>query len=157
MSRSTKILGLILLLPYAYMVYYWTLCSDCGFTLEALWYSFFLVMAFPIFLAVFSFKGLVSSARAMRGEITAEQVVAVANGKPTKSANGRGKFFWLWLAIFVWATFACWQIYVAAFPDVEEGRDRLGRICESDGNSTRCRPDPANRKDPFEGLTVGDL
>lgn len=29
------------------------------------------------------------------------------------------------------------------FDTPEDGRDRLGRICETNGGSTNCRPDPA--------------
>ena len=138
MSRVLKILALLLLLPYACAAYFWFVCTDCTTTGHSFLYALVLLVAAPFLLAGFGLASAFSSARAMRDNFS--------EGKPVRAAIS-GSFVWLAIAVAVPTAFVSYKVYTILFPDIEEGRDRLGRICEREGNSTVCRPDPATREE----------
>lgn len=139
MSRVFRALGLLVLLPYGYVGYYWLSyyladCAECQMDGHMLFYSFVLLCAAPFLMAGFGLVTAVSAARAARANISEKQPVRAATS---------GGVMWLAVLIAVPALYTAWEMYGILFPDVEEGRDRLGRICTKEGNSTVCRPDPA--------------
>ena len=138
MSRALKIFGLLLLLPYAYAAYFWFVCSDCTTTGHSFLYTFVLLVAAPFLLAGFALVSAFSGARAMRDHLS--------EGRPVR-ATVSGGFLWLAIAVAVPTAFVSYKVYNILVPEVEEGRDRLGRICEREGNRTVCRPDPETREE----------
>ena len=66
-----------------------------------------------------------------------------------------GVQYWIGLAVMLTALPACAGLLYIILDTPEEGRDRLGRICESDGGSTTCRPDPdADRPSELDMLNA---
>ncbi len=110
--------------------------------------SFVLLMALPFLIAFFALSSAFKGVRALKDDLVER--------KPVR-ATMRAGFVWLAVIVAIPALFMSNKIYSIWFPDVEEGRDRLGRICVDEGSSVRCRPDPANRHNPFEGRRVADL
>lgn len=143
MSRIFAIVGALLLLPYAYAVYYWGFCADCRMTSQSLVYSLGLFFALPFVIAAFAIYSSFSTARALRDNLV-------------ERAPVRSMFsgFWLAIAILVAVPFVAksWKMYQLWFPEVEEDRDLLNRICERDGNSTVCRPDPQTKPDALDDV-----
>ncbi|WP_147366964.1 hypothetical protein [Aurantiacibacter zhengii] len=137
MTRVLTILGLLLLLPYAYAAYFWFVCDDCTTTGHSFLYTLVLLVAAPFLLAGFAVASAISSARAMRNSLS--------ESRPARAAINGG-FVWLAIAVAVPTLLVSYKMYDILFPEIEEGRDRLGRICERDGNSTVCRPDPETRE-----------
>ncbi len=150
MSRVFRILGLLLLLPYGYVGYYWLSyyladCASCQIDAHMLFYSFVLLVASPFLLAGWGLTSAISAGRAMRSDLQERQPVQAA-------ANGG--MMWLAMLVAVPAFYASWQMYDLLFPEVEEGRDRLGRICEKEGSRTVCRPDPDSGDEMTETLNA---
>lgn len=141
MSRVLQIIGILCLLPYGYALYYWAFCPQCQFSLYAVFYTGVLILALPFLLAFFAVRSTVSSARAVRE--------GMADKDPVRVAKNSG-FLWFSVILAVSALAGSWQVYSVLFPEVEEGRDRLGRICETEGSRTTCRPDPEARESALE-------
>lgn len=133
MSRALIVLGILCLLPYAYMVYFWGFCEACTPTGDSWVYSLALLFALPFLLAGYAIVSAISGVGALRDNM--------AEGRPLKMA-GSGLILWLAVIVAIPAIYASSRVYDVLFPEVEEGRDRLGRICEKQGNKTICRPDP---------------
>ncbi|APE29480.1 hypothetical protein [Aurantiacibacter gangjinensis] len=140
MTTFLRILMLICLLPYAWVGWYWLdfwlLAETDNIDAQMLLNSFVLFCAAPFLIAFFAIVGSVRGAIALKD--------GLADRKPAQVVRNSG---WLWLtvSIAVAATATSLQLYSIWFPDVPEGRDRLGRICETtETGSTRCRPDPDN-------------
>lgn len=149
MSRVIAFLGLLCLVPYAYVGWYWLdwwLLADTN-ELDAhmLFYSFVLLAAAPFLLAFFAICSAVSSARTVKAGLTQKKPMQVAKGS---------SFLWVSVVVAITMTAFSWQLYGILFPEIEEGRDRLGRICESDGSSTTCRPDPERQRSTIDMLNA---
>lgn len=148
MARIGIFLGMLCLLPVAYLVYAWGVCADCASSGYTWYYSLLAIVALPFLIAAYALFSAIAGARATRDNL--------AEGKPAKAAAS-GTLTWVAIIVAVPMLIASYKIYNVINPDVEEGRDRLGRICETEGNVTRCRPDPDRRTNILEGRTVGDL
>ncbi len=130
-------------LPYVYMVYFWGFCSDCTPTGHSWFYSLVLFLALPFLIAGFAVSAAISGAQALRDNLVEK--------KPVR-AVASGGFAWLAIIIAIPTVYVSWDLYRLFFPEVEEGRDRIGRICETDGSVTTCRPDPAKKRDTLDML-----
>lgn len=149
MKRLLQILGALCLLPYAYVGWYWMdfwlFAATSQIDANMLFYSLVLIMAAPFILAFFAIRASVANARSMQSGLAEKSVPQVA---------GSSARLWLSVVIAVGAVAASFQVYTLLFPDVEEGGDRLGRICEREGSRTVCRPDPDTRSSATDMLNA---
>ncbi len=149
MSRVITFLGLLCLVPYAYVGWYWLdwwlIAETNELDAHMLFYSFVLLVAAPFLLAFFAICSAVSSARTVKAGFMQEKPMQVAKGS---------SFLWVSVVVAITMTAFSWQLYGILFPDVEEGRDRLGRICEKEGNVTHCRPDPERQRSTIDTLNA---
>lgn len=147
MSRIIAFLALLCLLPYGYVGWYWVHRSWIAQTTvidpHMLFYSFVLFVAAPFLLAFFGICSAALSAKAVKASL--------AERKPVQAATNSG-FLWFSVVLAVVMGAASWRVYPILFPEVEEGRDRLGRICEKEGSVTRCRPDPEKQRSTHDYL-----
>lgn len=141
MSRWMMILLAVLALPYGYLVVYWTGClaTGCRFDGHMLFYTFVALVAVPFVMLMIG--GGVMMGGALRvlatGTTRKPTVGTVAQGV------GGGLRFWVGATLLVAALPACAGLFYLMLYTPDEGRDSLGRICETSGGSTTCRPDPA--------------
>ena len=133
MSRLALIICGLLLLPYGYLVYMWTLCGDCRIGGHEILYTLLAVLAVPFVLAAMGMTAIISGARTVRR--------AAKQDKPVASASG-GIALFLGVTVLVAVIPACISLAMLFLDQPESGRDRLGRICETEGSVTHCRPDP---------------
>ena len=149
MKRLLQIFGALCLLPYAwvgwYWLHFWLLAETTQIDAHMLLYTVVLIGAAPFVMAFFAVWGAVSSARSMKSGLAAKSAPQVAT-----SSTG----LWVSVIVAVGAITASYKIYTLVFPEVEEGRDRLGRICEREGNSTVCRPDPDRQRSTIDVLNA---
>lgn len=143
MSRVLTIFGLLCLLPYAYMVYFWGFCDTCVPTADSWFYSIVLIIALPFLLAGIGIFSAIAAARSLRDNLVEKS--------PVRAVASSG-FAWIAIIVAVPTLIASYKVYELLFPEVEEGRDRLGRICEKEGNVTHCRPDPDRQTDSLTML-----
>lgn len=140
MSRWMIILLALLALPYGYLVLYWGNClvSGCRFNGHMLFYSFIALLAIPFVMVTIGGGVMMGGARrARRGEPP-----STAAACPVKDgARVRGQF-WTGLALLLTALPTGAALLYLILYTPEQGRDMLGRICETKGSSTTCRPDP---------------
>ena len=125
MSRWMIILLALVALPYGYLVVYWSGClvTGCRFDGHMLFYSFVVMMG---------------GARRLRAAASPGLSVPAA----AKQATGGSLRFGIGLVLLVTALPTCGALFYYMLYTPEEGRDQLGRICETKGSSTTCRPDP---------------
>ncbi len=149
MKRLMQVLSALCLLPYAYVgwywVHFWLFAETSQIDPHMLFYTVVLIMTAPFFMPFFAIRASVANARSVRSGLEAQSAPQVA-----RSSAG----LWVSVVVAVGAVAASYQIYSLLFPEVEEGRDRLGRICERDGNSTTCRPDPERQRSMFDMLNA---
>ena len=149
MPRAAVIFVAICLLPYAYAVWFWGFTDTTRVSGEAILLTVLLFVALPFWIGIAAWMVVAGGVREAAG--------AIVDRKPL--AFARGTLIWyLALGVAVSMTATAVSVYVIANPDVEEGRDRLGRICEKEGSSTVCRPDPDREPGMFDRTpTVGEL
>jgi hypothetical protein len=147
MKRLMQVLGALCLLPYGYVgwywVHFWLFAETSQIDAHMLLYTVVLIGAAPFIMAFFAIRASVANARSMRSGLEAQSAPEVA-----RSSAG----LWVSVVVAVGAVAASYQIYSLLFPEVEEGRDRLGRICEREGNRTVCRPDPERQRSTIDML-----
>lgn len=140
MSRWMMILLALLALPYGYLALYWSDClvNGCRFDGHMLFYSFIALLAIPFVMATIGGGVLMGGARGMRE--------AVVSGSPfpekVRQGVGGGLRFWIGLSLLLTALPSGAALLFLILDTPEEGRDSLGRICETEGSRTTCRPDP---------------
>lgn len=134
------ILLAVLALPYGYLAIYWTNClaSGCRFDGHMLFYSFVALVAVPFVMLMIGGAAMMGGARRIRD---AAQSGAPATARVQRAAGG-GVRFWIGLVLLVTALPACAALLGLMLYTPKEGRDSLGRICETTGSRTTCRPDP---------------
>lgn len=140
MSRWMIILLALLALPYGYLVVYWSGCvaTGCRFDGHMLFYTFVAVVAVPFVMLMVGGGVMMGGARQVRDAAT------LRNPTPAvviESASG-GLRFWIGLVLMITALPTCVTLFYLMLHTPEEGRDSLGRICETNGSRTTCRPDP---------------
>ncbi|MDT8279005.1 MAG: hypothetical protein RQ806_00460 [Erythrobacter sp.] len=140
MSRWMITLLALLALPYGYLVLYWTSCiaTGCRFDGHMLFYSVVAVIAVPFVMLMIGGGVMMGGARRI------QQAATSRNPTPATVAKGAGGGlrFWIGLVLVISALPACAGLFYFMLYTPEEGRDSLGRICETKGSSTTCRPDP---------------
>ncbi len=140
MSRWMIILLALLALPYGYLVLYWTSCiaTGCQFNGHVLFYSFVALIALPFVMLMIGGGVLMGGVRRVRmaGALRKPAPATVLEGAPG------GLRFWIGLVLMVTALPACAGLFYLMLYTPKEGRDSLGRICETNGSRTTCRPDP---------------
>ncbi|WAT16778.1 hypothetical protein OZN62_07440 [Aurantiacibacter sp. MUD11] len=144
MSRKAIIFLLLCLAPYAYVAFRWAACfSACRVDGHLVLHTLVLIFAIPFLMAIWGTVFVIKGARAAKTGVVEQRPVEAGIGAyVTKVAaavaivGGIGSFYMLQL----------W------FDEPDPGRDRLGRICETSGSVTTCRPDPENRRDPLDML-----
>ena len=141
MSRWMIILLAVLALPYGYLAVYWTGClaAGCRFDGHMLFYTFVALVAVPFVMLMIGGGVMMGGARRV--------LDAGATRKPASGAVrqgvGGGLRFLTGLMLLIAALPACAGMFYLILRTPEEGRDSLGRICETEGGVTTCRPDPA--------------
>lgn len=147
------ILLAVLALPYGYLVLYWTSCiaAGCQFNGHVLFYSVVAVIAVPFVMLMIGGGVMMGGARRVR------EAAASRNPTPATVAKGAGGGlrFWIGLLLLTSALPACAGLFYYMLHTPKEGRDSLGRICETKGSSTTCRPDPnADRPSDLDRLNA---
>jgi hypothetical protein len=134
------ILLAVLALPYGYLAFYWTGCvaTGCRFDGHMLFYSFVALVAAPFVMLMIGGGVMMGGARRVLAAGTARRPTpdTLAQGV------GGGLRFWIGLVLLITALPACAGLFYLMLYTPEEGRDSLGRICETNGSTTTCRPDP---------------
>jgi hypothetical protein len=132
------ILLALLALPYGYLVLYWTSCIAAGCRIDGhmLFYSVVAVIAVPFVMLMIGGGVMMGGARRVHATGRNPVPANVARGA------GGGLRFWAGLVLMVSALPACAGLFYFMLHTPKEGRDSLGRICETKGSSTTCRPDP---------------
>ena len=140
MSRWMIVLFAVLAVPYGYLALYWGECliGSCRLDGHMLFYSFVALIAAPFVLATIGGGVMMGGLRRVR-EVSVTSTPK--SGAVLRTAGG-GLRFWLGLVVMVTALPTCAALFYLMLYTPKEGRDSLGRICTSDGNSTTCRPDP---------------
>lgn len=130
----------LLALPYGYLVFYWTGCvaTSCRFDGHMLFYTFVALIAVPFVMLMIGGGFLLGGARRVRGAVTSQSPTPAT---VIEGARG-GVGFWIGLSLMIAALPACASLLFLMLDTPEPGRDRLGRICEQNGSSITCRPDP---------------
>lgn len=150
MPRWMIIVLAVLALPYGYLALYWGQCllGACRFDGHMLFYSFVALVAIPFIMAFIGGGLALRGARRLRG-------AAAPSGPAARSTLAQGVRggigLWIGTALLTSAVPACAALLMLMLDTPEEGRDRLGRICETKGSVTTCRPDPdADHPTPLE-------
>lgn len=140
MSRWMILLLALVALPYGYLVVYWTIAVTTGgaFSGHMLFYSFVALMAAPFVMVMIGGGVMMGGA----GRLRAVASPGLSAPAVAKRATGGILRFGIGLVLLVTALPTCAALLYYIFYTPEEGRDQLGRICESNGSSTTCRPDP---------------
>jgi hypothetical protein len=135
------ILLALLALPYGYLVLYWGNCAvgGCQFDGHMLFYTFVALLAVPFVMLMIGGGVMLGGARRVHEAATSRNVTP---STLVEGARG-GLRFWIGLSLLMAALPACIALVTIIADTPEEGRDRLGRICETEGSRTTCRPDPA--------------
>lgn len=143
MSRGMILLLAVLGLPYGYLAVYWTVAITTRgpFTGNMLFFSLVALAALPFVLAFIGGALALGGAR-QTAAAAAAGVAGSAVPHVAADAVRGGARLWIGWSVLTAAVPACIALLFLVFDTPEEGRDRLGRICESDGSSTTCRPDP---------------
>jgi hypothetical protein len=140
MSRWMMILLAVLALPYGYLALYWGGCliGGCRFDGHMLFYSFVALVAAPFVMA------MIGGGVMMGGLRRVHEASATSSPKPGAILRiaGGGLRYWLGLVVMITALPTCAALFYLMLYTPKEGRDSLGRICETTGSSTTCRPDP---------------
>ncbi|WP_296719567.1 hypothetical protein [Erythrobacter sp.] len=134
------ILLAVLGLPYGYLALYWGGCliGGCRFDGHMLFYSFVALVAAPFVVAMIGGGAMMGGLRRMRQPAASG---TLAPGAIMDRARG-GLRFWLGLVMLIGALPTCAALFYLMLYTPKEGRDSLGRICETEGSATTCRPDP---------------
>ncbi len=134
------ILLAVLALPYGYLVLYWTSCiaTACQFNGHVLFYSFVALIAVPFVMLMIGGGVMMGGARSVREAATSRNPIPATVAK----GAGGGLRFWIGLLLVTSALPACAGLFYFLLHTPKEGRDSLGRICETEGSITTCRPDP---------------
>jgi hypothetical protein len=141
MSRWMIILLAVLALPYGYLAVYWTVAvtTQGQFTGNMLFLTFIALVALPFLIAIIGGGVMMGGALRLRE--------AAVSGAPTPDkvlrGAGGGLRFWIGLSLLLTALPTAATLLFRMLDTPEEGRDSLGRICETTGSRTTCRPDPA--------------
>jgi hypothetical protein len=139
--RTVLMLGLPSL-PYAWLGLYWANCllgSECRFDGHMLFYTFIALLALPVLIAIFGWSLALGGAR----QVTAAGASQPVTPRAAMAGVRGGVRFWIGLSLLLAALPVCLALASIIFATPEEGRDSLGRICETNGSRTTCRPDPA--------------
>ena len=141
MSRWMMILLALLALPYGYLVLYWGSCAvgGCRFDGHMLFYSFVALIAAPFVMAMIGGGVMMGGADRLR----AAGSPGLSAPAAAKRATGGTLRFAMGLVLLLTALPTCGALFYYMLYTPEEGRDQLGRICETNGSTTTCRPDPA--------------
>jgi hypothetical protein len=127
-------------LPYGYLVVYWSGClvTGCRFDGHMLFYSFVALMAAPFVMLMIGGGVMMGGA----GRLRAAASPGLSAPAAAKQATGGTLRFAIGLVLLVTALPTCGALFYYMLYTPEEGRDQLGRICETNGSRTTCRPDP---------------
>ncbi len=145
MSRLAILLVLLCIAPYLHMYYVWFHC-DCSVSGDYAFWSLLLLLGSPVVLAIIALATLGGSMRALRSGLKKGDMRSIAGG-------GIGTYWGVSVAVF--GIVVSVLVLYPFFEEPEPGRDKLGRICDTNelGTSRTCRPDP----DREGGSTFADL
>ena len=153
MSLRMIILLAVLGLPYGYLLVQWSAClvGPCRVDGHLIFYTLVGLVALPFVMATVGGAMVMGGARRMAGAAVTPRIGAAS----VRDGVRGGVQYWIGLAVMLTALPACAGLLYIILDTPEEGRDRLGRICESDGGSTTCRPDPdADRPSELDMLNA---
>jgi hypothetical protein len=134
------ILLAVLGLPYGYLLLAWGRClvGACQVDGHMIFATLVAVFALPFVLAIIGGALALGGARRVVGAPSAG-----GRGAQRLAEGARGGVrFWVGISLMVAMLPACAALLGLVFDTPEPGRDRLGRICETSGGTTTCRPDP---------------
>jgi hypothetical protein len=140
MSLRMIILLAVLGAPYGYLLVQWSAClvGPCRFDGYLIFYTFVGLVALPFVMATVGGAMIMGGARRVAGAAASRR-----SGTDSLRDGVRGGVqYWIGLVVMLTALPACVGLFYMILDTPEEGRDRLGRICETDGGKTTCRPDP---------------
>ncbi len=153
MSRWMIMLLAVLALPYGYLALSWGEClvGSCRIDGHLVFYSLVGFIALPFVILTIGGGALMGGTRRARP--------GSASGAPTSGPTERrsrtGLRFWLGFILMIGALPACAALFYYALYTPKEGRDSLGRICETEGGATTCRADPdADRPSDLDRLNA---
>ena len=153
MSLRSIILFAVLGLPYGYLLVRWSavLAGATPADGHLVFYTLAGLVALPFVMAMVGGTLALGGARRVMGAASFGNTGPEALGEVARG----GLRYWIGLSLLLAALPACAALLILAFDTPEEGRDRLGRICERDGGAITCRPDPeADRPSEIDMLNA---
>lgn len=120
---------------YVYLAYYWTTClsTQCQISGDMIMFTLVAMIAAPVILLLAGVGLALGGVGKLR-----EGVKAKSAGQTANASVGLALGF----KLMVVAVPAVAALAYLALDIPEEGRDRLGRICEKTRSGEVCRPDP---------------
>ncbi|MBU7579236.1 MAG: hypothetical protein KAF27_02020 [Porphyrobacter sp.] len=156
MSLRTIILLAVLGLPYGALALKWAACLAGGAQIDGhlIFYTLAALVALPFVMAIMGGTLALGGARRVASAAGPRRAGGRAEDRIIEGTRG-GVRLWIGMAVLLSALPACAAILFLLLDTPEPGRDRLGRICETDGGTTTCRPDPdADRPSEIDMLNV---
>lgn len=153
MTLRMIILLAVLGLPYGYLLVQWGAClvGPCRVDGHLIFFTFVGFVALPFVMATVGGAMLMGGARRVAGAAVTRR----SGASSVRDGVRGGVQYWIGLVVMLTALPACAGLFYIIFDTPEEGRDRLGRICETYGGSTTCRPDPdADRPSELDMLNA---